>query len=195
MRIAEKLAPADAEMVRRATTTIVNQVAAMKNMVDAFAQYAKLPVAQLRPLDINALVTEVLTLYPPERFRISVGLAPHVPPVMGDAGLFLSVIHNLLQNAHDALEGTAAPMIKVSTEQAENGVTFTVEDNGPGFPDHLMTKLFEPYATTKPKGTGLGLAIVKRIVDEHQGRIEVQNLPEGGARVSITLPLAHGLRH
>ena len=191
-RIADKLPPHDADMVRRATGTIVAQVSALKSMVDAFAQYAKLPSAQIRPVDLNSLIDEVLTLYPPERFGIVAHLGENLPRVAGDLGLLRRVLHNLLQNSQDALEGAAQPSIKISTAATENGVTLTVEDNGPGFPDHLMAKLFEPYATTKPKGTGLGLAIVKRIVDDHQGHIEVRNASGGGACIAITLPIATG---
>jgi nitrogen fixation/metabolism regulation signal transduction histidine kinase len=99
------------------------------------------------------------------------------------------VIHNLLQNAQDALAGHASPKVEISTHLNNQAVCLTVTDNGAGFPEHLMTRLFEPYATTKAKGTGLGLAIVKKIVEEHQGKIQIENLKSGGAAIRIALPV------
>jgi nitrogen fixation/metabolism regulation signal transduction histidine kinase len=192
-RIARKLdgrlQPADAEFVARATQTIVSQVAAMKSMVDAFAGYARMPRAKLEALDLNALVGEVLALYDARALGLRLNLAAGLPRVTGDSTLLRQVIHNLLQNAQDALTGHPAPSVEVSTRLNNNSVCLTVTDNGAGFPEHLMTRLFEPYATTKAKGTGLGLAIVKKIVEEHHGRIQIENLKSGGAAISIALPV------
>lgn len=192
-RIARKLggrleAP-DAEFLDRATQTIVNQVAAMKSMVDAFAGYARMPRAKLAPLDLNALVREILTLYDGKSLGLELHLDPALPPVVGDSTLLRQVIHNLLQNAQDALADHAAPRVEVSTSLATGMVCLAVNDNGGGFPEHLMARLFEPYATTKAKGTGLGLAIVKKIVEEHQGKIQIENLKTGGAAIRIALPV------
>ncbi len=187
LKLADKLPETETAMLRRATDTIVNQVAAMKGMVDAFAGYARMPSAHIAPLDLNALILEVLVLY--DSRQIQAELRPGLPLAAGDATLMRQVIHNLLQNAQDALNGQANGRIGIRTESAENDVTMIVSDNGPGFPDHLMARLFEPYATTKPKGTGLGLAIVKKIVEEHQGSIKVENLAGGGACVCINLPV------
>ncbi|MBA2690333.1 MAG: GHKL domain-containing protein, partial [Burkholderiales bacterium] len=99
--------------------------------------------------------------------------------------------HNLMQNALDALAGVESPEAEVRTELTESGVRLSIRDNGSGFSEALLARVFEPYVTTKPKGTGLGLAIVKKIVDEHAGRIHVANVVPHGARISITLPLAH----
>lgn len=187
LRLADKLAENDADMLRRATATIVNQVGAMKSMVDAFAGYARMPSAKIAPLDLNALILDVLTLY--DSVTISPALKPGIPLVAGDATLMRQVIHNLLQNAQDALSGQPSGSVSIRTESGEDAVVLTISDNGPGFPEHLMTRLFEPYATTKPKGTGLGLAIVKKIIEEHQGSIKVENQATGGACVCVTLPV------
>lgn len=193
-RIARKLAgqldaPA-AEFVARATQTIVNQVAAMKSMVDAFAGYARMPRARLDALDLNALVREVLSLYDGKALGLQLQLDPTLPRVAGDATLLRQVIHNLLQNAQDALADHPSPGIVIATHLNDRqAVCLTVTDNGAGFPEHLMTRLFEPYATTKAKGTGLGLAIVRKIVEEHHGRIHIENLKSGGAAIRIALPL------
>lgn len=120
---------------------------------------------------------------------LSLELDPALPPIVGDATLLRQVIHNLMQNAQDALTGHAAPRVEVSTSLGGDVVSLVVSDNGSGFPEHLMTRLFEPYATTKAKGTGLGLAIVKKIVEEHQGKIQIENLKTGGAAVRIALPV------
>ena len=194
-RIASKLGgrlqPADAEFLGRATQTIVNQVAAMKSMVDAFADYARMPRAKLEALDLNALVHEVLALYDAKALGLQLHLDADLPRIAGDSTLLRQVIHNLLQNAQDALNGHPSPSVEVSTRLrlSHNTVCLTVTDNGAGFPEHLMTRLFEPYATTKAKGTGLGLAIVKKIVDEHQGKIQIENLKSGGAAIRISLPV------
>ena len=184
-----KLTTPDAEFLDRATHTIVNQVAAMKSMVDAFAGYARMPRPKLVPLDLNALVREILALYDGKLLGLELHLDPDLPPVVGDSTLLRQVIHNLLQNAQDALADHVAPRIEVSTSLNAEAVCLAVNDNGGGFPEHLMARLFEPYATTKTKGTGLGLAIVKKIVEEHQGKIQIENLKTGGAAIRIALPV------
>ena len=195
-RIAHKLdgrlQPAEAAFLRRATQTIVKQVAAMKSMVDAFAGYARMPRARLEALDINALVHEVLALYDAKALGLQLNLDPDLPCIAGDSTLLRQVIHNLLQNAQDALTDHSAPCVEISTQLKSNTVCLTVKDNGAGFPEHLMTRLFEPYATTKAKGTGLGLAIVKKIVEEHQGKIQIENRKSGGAAIRIALPVFAG---
>ena len=187
-KLADKLGDADAEVLTRSTQTIVNQVAALKSMVDAFAEYARSPQLNLQRLDLNQLVREVLTLYETSGARIEIGLSPTLPPVSGDATLLRQVMHNLLRNAEDALAGQPQPVITVRSEEVDKGVRLSIADNGSGFPEHLMGRLFDPYVTTKPKGTGLGLAIVKKIVDEHHGLIQAQNIEPHGARVCIQLP-------
>jgi nitrogen fixation/metabolism regulation signal transduction histidine kinase len=187
-KLAAKLSPPDAEVLTRSTQTIVNQVAALKSMVDAFAEYARSPRLNLHSLDLNQLVREVLALYESSGARIEVALAGGLPLINGDATLLRQVMHNLLRNAEDALSGAPQPEITVRTEADGNRVRLSIEDNGSGFPEQLMGRLFEPYVTTKSKGTGLGLAIVKKIVDEHHGLIQAQNIEPHGARVSIQLP-------
>lgn len=190
-KLADKLNTSDAEVLSRSTQTIVNQVAALKSMVDAFAEYARSPQLNLTRLDLNQLVREVLTLYESSGVHIDVALAPNLPAVNGDAALLRQVMHNLMRNAEDALADLPQAEIRVRTELVdESSVRWSIEDNGKGFPEVLMGRLFEPYVTTKSKGTGLGLAIVKKIVDEHQGRILAQNIEPHGARVCIQLPCA-----
>ncbi len=188
-KLGGKLENADADFLGRATQTIVNQVAAMKSMVDAFAGYARMPRAKLEALDLNALVREVLALYDAKALGLELHLDPALPRIAGDSTLLRQVIHNLLQNAQDALSEHASPHVDVATTLNDDAVCLTVTDNGAGFPEHLMARLFEPYATTKAKGTGLGLAIVKKIVEEHQGRIKIENLKTGGAAIRIALPV------
>ncbi|HMM47857.1 MAG TPA: ATP-binding protein [Thiobacillaceae bacterium] len=192
-RIAHKLdgrleAP-DAEFLARATQTIINQVGALKSMVDAFAGYARMPRAKLEALDLNALVGEVLALYDARALGLQINLGSELPRITGDSTLLRQVIHNLMQNAQDALVNHPSPSVEVGTQLCGNAVCLSVTDNGAGFPEHLMTRLFEPYATTKAKGTGLGLAIVKKIVEEHHGKIQIENLKSGGAAIRIALPV------
>ena len=188
-KLAGKLAGTDAEVLDRSTHTIVNQVAALKNMVDAFSQYARTPEPSMRELDVNALTREVLTLYESSLGgAVRLDLAPGLPHVVGDAAQLRQVIHNLLQNAQDALAETPAPAIAVTTRAEGGGVHLTIADNGCGFPEHVIQRAFEPYVTTKPKGTGLGLAIVKKIVEEHGGSVSIVNVAPRGARVTVQLP-------
>jgi PAS domain S-box-containing protein len=194
LKLAPKLGPADAEMLTRSTRTIVNQVAALKRMVDAFSQYARTPDPAMRELDMNGLVREVLTLYESLGSSMEVRLADGLPAVIGDATQLRQVVHNLLQNAQDALSDTSERRIVVQTESTADAVRFSITDNGTGFPENLMKRAFEPYVTTKPKGTGLGLVIVKKIIEEHGGEVAIANVAPRGARVSITLPSAAAYR-
>ena len=199
MKLAERLAQEDAETLRRSTETIVNQVAALKAMVDDFADYARMPRPEPALLDLNALIDDVLELYQNSRVPIARRLEAALPPVWADGAQIRQVIHNLVQNAQDSLDSAAAngrqaagpaPSIEVRTELAGDRVRLAVSDNGGGFPEEMMARIFEPYVTTKPRGTGLGLAIVKKIVDEHQGSVAIENRPSRGASVSVLLPLA-----
>jgi nitrogen fixation/metabolism regulation signal transduction histidine kinase len=203
MKLEDSLPPKEAELLKRGTTTIVNQVDAMKRMVDDFRDYARTPPAMLEPLDLNGLIEEILNLYLAEDGHdvIHASLAPNLPRVMGDATQLRQVIHNLVQNAQDALvdRGPDAPppRVDVSTEAihytgadglAGTAVRLAIVDNGPGFAPRILARAFEPYVTTKARGTGLGLPMVKKIVDEHGGRIDVGNRTDGaGAAVSILL--------
>jgi nitrogen fixation/metabolism regulation signal transduction histidine kinase len=192
VKLAGKLAPGEAEMLGRSTQTIINQVQAMKRMVNEFSDYARLPPPELKEVDLNALIRELLGLYETSHADIQLDLDAALPPILGDATQLRQIIHNLLRNAEDAQEDEAEPVIRLRTRRAGEAAEFTVTDAGPGFPEELMGRVFEPYVTTKAGGTGLGLAIVKKIVDEHRGRIRINNLPEGGAEVGLWLPLAPG---
>ncbi|MGH8616427.1 MAG: ATP-binding protein [Burkholderiales bacterium] len=190
LKLGDKLSGADAEMLARSTETIVNQVGALKHMVDAFRDYARMPEAVMQPVDLAALVREVLMLYGSLGRIIHAELALDAPPVTGDPAQLRQVIHNLLQNAQDALAGVADPRIDIRSRRDADFLSLSVVDNGTGFPDKVLARAFEPYITTKPKGTGLGLSIVKKIVEEHGGRVELGNLAPRGASVTIFLPLA-----
>jgi nitrogen fixation/metabolism regulation signal transduction histidine kinase len=188
-RLGDKLDEGDAKLLRRAIQTIVSQVAAMKNMVSEFANYARGPALKLSRLDVHKLIKEVLGLYETNAIHIVLKLDAVPSEVNGDATRLRQVIHNLLQNAQDALQGIAQPQITLHTENRNREIHLWVEDNGVGFPESVLSRAFEPYMTTKAKGTGLGLAIVKKIVEEHGGRIAIENNVGGGARISINLPL------
>ncbi len=182
------------QVLDRATHTIIQQVKALKEMVDAFNEYARSPTLKLTPLDLNALVSEVMFLYRdnPGNIDVMVDADPDVPMVNADSVRMRQLLHNLVKNATEAMEGRADSELRVRTRNLEregNGcVEIVIEDNGPGFPSESVTDVFEPYVTTKDKGTGLGLAIVKKIVEEHGGLIRAEAVPNGGARVVIHLP-------
>jgi nitrogen fixation/metabolism regulation signal transduction histidine kinase len=195
-KLAEKLSKEDAQVLKRSTDTIVNQVEALKKMVNEFSEYARAPELEFHLLDLNALVREVLALYEAgadmsgvPQPHIQLVLAAGLPLVRGDSARLRQVIHNLLQNAQDTLAGASDPTITVRTEMVPRGVRFSVRDNGGGFPEQVKARVFEPYVTTKSKGTGLGLPIVKKIVEEHSGTIKIENIQPRGACITITLPI------
>jgi PAS domain S-box-containing protein len=188
-KLSAKLDSSDAQLLQRATQTIVSQVAAMKNMVTEFADYARAPAPKLMVLDMHLLLREVLGLYEANSSPITLRLNATQAWVKGDATRLRQVIHNLLQNSYDALQNVTQREIILSTAEESGALKLCVQDNGSGFPEHLLARAFEPYRTTKPKGTGLGLAIVKKIVEEHGGSIVIENVTTGGTRVSVTLPL------
>ncbi|MFZ6710256.1 ATP-binding protein [Undibacterium sp. TC9W] len=203
MKLQDKLSETDVLILNKSTTTIVNQVTSMKRMVDDFRDYARTPPAVLMPLNLAGLIDEVLHLYiaGDGRDAIKLTMAANLPKVMGDATQMRQVIHNLLQNAQDAVADNTTPgfvaRIDVITDVvrytgtdqiAHSAVRLSIIDNGPGFSSKILARAFEPYATSKPRGTGLGLAMVKKIIDEHGGRIDIQNRSDtNGAKVAILL--------
>ncbi len=209
-KLSAKLEGADQAMLVRSVGTIVTQVQAMKTLVNEFRDYARLPAAQLTPLDLNALVSEVLTLYATaqEAGTLVFSAAADLPLIVGDATQLRQVIHNLVQNALDAVtdQAQAHPQthplaqarVKVKTEvaRAETGavrvVRLHVIDNGPGFPDKVLKRAFEPYVTTKSRGTGLGLAVVKKIADEHGARVRLNNLTATDGEGAATADAVRG---
>jgi nitrogen fixation/metabolism regulation signal transduction histidine kinase len=203
-RMRRRLLPAlsgqDAEMVERSTHTIVQQVESMKQMVNDFSEYARGPAVRVAPFDLNQLVTEVADLYRAQEAAIPVvvDLDPRLERIEADRGRVRQVLNNLLTNAFEALEGVRPAAIEVQTRLVDEGgepcASVAVADNGPGFQAEMLGRVFDPYVTSKPRGTGLGLAIVKKIVEDHGGRIEAENRPEGGARVRVMLPLREGAR-
>jgi nitrogen fixation/metabolism regulation signal transduction histidine kinase len=190
----------DAHILERATHTIVAQVEAMKQMVNAFSEYARAPDMHFSSVDLNQLVTEVAELYRAQdsTAELKLLLSPDLPQISADRGRIRQILNNLVTNSLEALEGKSGACVEIETHVAEDGpkqmAVIMVSDNGPGFQRDLIGTIFDPYVTSKPKGTGLGLAIVKKIVEEHGGRIEADNRRTGGARVRILLPLGEGAR-
>ncbi|MEZ0307645.1 MAG: ATP-binding protein [Ramlibacter sp.] len=205
MKLAGKVAPAEQAILTKSVQTIVDQVDAMKRLVNEFRDYARLPAAELKPVDLNALLADVMHLYAREggergdasaHVPVRMELDPSCPKIMGDAQQLRQVIHNLLQNAQDATEGAALREVTVKTQwnPTSRRARLIVQDTGSGFPDHILKRAFEPYVTTKAKGTGLGLAVVKKIADEHGARVDLKNrVEEGvvqGAQVSLSFAVA-----
>ena len=185
-----KLAGADDDALRRATQTIVAQVAAMKHMVDDFAIYArKVRPGRVQPVDINALLLDVLGLYENLRPHVSLELVPGNPVIQGEPTRLRQVIHNLLQNAIDAQVDAADAAYDIGVAVRGDELALSIADRGSGFSEEVLRRAFEPYVTTKAKGTGLGLAIVKKIAEEHHGRVTIENRSPRGAVVTLYLPI------
>ncbi len=188
---------ASAEVLDRSTHTIVQQVEAMKAMVDAFSEYARAPQMKLEALNLNGLINEVLDLYRNEESQLDIDIAldTAMPQVEADAGRLRQLLHNLIKNAIEAMESVVEPRLHVSTRCMQEAtcrfVEIRVRDEGAGLPEGLKTELFEPYVTSKSRGTGLGLAIVKKIVEEHGGMVWAENSEQGGACIVIRLPVLH----
>jgi PAS domain S-box-containing protein len=197
-RLQRKLLPHldtdQARVLQRATHTIVQQVEAMKAMVNAFGDYARSPQISVSPLNLNALVREVVDLYAGDKRRLKLKLADELPDIQADAGRMRQLLHNLIKNGMEALDGVKDPRLEIETRCVREArctvVELSVRDNGPGVPEEFMPRLFEPYVTSKPKGTGLGLAIVKKIVEEHNGMVWAENRNRGGACITIRLPVS-----
>ena len=197
-KLSSKLSVDDANMLQRGTDTIVNQVTALKSMVNEFSEYARAPSAILTKLNINKLIKDVSALYEGARedsvqIKITYNLMPNMPDIKGDATMLRQVLHNLMQNAQDALKQVENPEIQVQTTFNEALIKLTVKDNGQGFPVDLLSHAFEPYVTTKVHGTGLGLAIVKKMIEEHFGQIKIENNLTGGACITIALPIENSI--
>ncbi len=188
----KKMTEEDAETLDRLTYTIIQQVDAMKEMVNAFSEYAKTPTIKKQPLNLNDLVREMSYLYQQQTVHFRLSLVEDLPLIEADRGRLRQILHNLIKNAIEAGQeaGQEDIFIDIATrhliEPNLNCVEFCIRDQGAGVPTQLLEKLFEPYVTSKTKGSGLGLAIVKKIVDEHGGIIWVEN--NGGASFNIRLP-------
>ena len=201
MKLTGKLGVPEQALLTKSVKTIVDQVDAMKRLVNEFRDYARLPAAELKPVDLNALVLDVLHLYANETTQVPVQmeLDPRNPKVQGDAQQLRQVLHNLLQNAQDATETAGyndaqhSVMVKTQWLETSGRVRLSVLDCGTGFPEHILKRAFEPYVTTKTKGTGLGLAVVKKIADEHGTRVDIANRFQDhliiGAQVSLSFAI------
>ncbi len=193
-RLLPALDGADADMVDRSTHTIVQQVEAMKQMVNDFSEYARAPGMQVSPFDLHELLGEVVDLYRARESgpRINTSALSDPLPIEADRSRLRQVLNNLLSNAVEALEGRADAEIDIDAAVAvlegQAAIEIRVLDNGPGFPAELLPRVFDPYVTSKPRGTGLGLAIVRKIVEDHGGTIEAENRLSGGAQVRVILP-------
>ena len=182
----DKLSKEDSHILERSTNTIVNQVNALKIMVNEFAEYARPPKIQKDKIRIDNLVEEVIDLYEIDKI-ISVKKDKNIPIIYADQNKLRQVIVNLLENSQDALKKIKNPKIKISIKKKVNEVKLIVEDNGSGIPDEIIGRIFEPYVTSKKTGTGLGLAVVHKIIEEHEGKIKIDRIKKSGTRITITL--------
>ncbi len=188
------MAEEDGQVLDRSTHTIVQQVEAMRDMVNAFSEYARAPAVTIARVDLSQLVREVAWLYRAQEGQPLVKLALEDGlEIEADAVRVRQLLHNLIRNAQEALEGQTEGVIEIGARILAGGerpfAEISVTDNGPGIDVEVLARLFEPYVTSKKKGTGLGLAIVKKLVEEHGGTVAAENLPERGARLVVRLPV------
>jgi nitrogen fixation/metabolism regulation signal transduction histidine kinase len=199
-RLSAGMSEQNAEILERGTRTIVQQVETMQAMVNAFSEYARAPEMHITRFSLNQLVAEVADLYRSQdpRAQIRLELDEGIQAIEADRGRVRQILNNLVTNALEALDGVGSPQLEITTQLEHGGdaeyAAVSVCDNGPGFQRELLGRVFDPYVTSKPKGTGLGLAIVKKIIEEHGGRIDADNRPEGGARVRVVLPVKDSTR-
>ena len=190
-KLGSKLNKEDTDILDKAVSTIVNQVDAMKTMVNEFSEYARAPKLNLELIDINETIKEISHLFENSGIKITTTLLKGLPKIKVDVNMMRQVLINLIQNAQDAMiNNTKKPSIKINTNKYKNYLILSIEDNGPGFSLDILKKAFEPYVTSKSHGTGLGLAIVKKIIEEHEGTIVVENIKNGGANINIQLPIS-----
>lgn len=193
-KLTSRLDARDAEVLDRSTRTIVQQVEALKSMVNAFAEYAKSSAIQLKRVALVTIIEEVVALYPPQSgLRFEIQAETGLPEVSADPIQLRQILHNLIKNAQEALtppiQGNMWFILNRTTEQGKAFLQLTVRDDGPGIPKDQADRIFEPYVTTKMKGTGLGLAIVKKIIEEHGGSIRMENGHLQGAGFVIRFPI------
>ena len=190
-KLGAKLNKDDTDILNKAVATIVNQVDAMKTMVNEFSEYARAPKLNLELTDINKFIKEISHLFENSGIKIVTKLSKDLPEIRVDVNMMRQVLINLIQNAQDAMmNNTKKQIIQINTNKLKNYIVLSIEDNGPGFSADILKKAFEPYVTTKSHGTGLGLAIVKKIIEEHEGAIAIENIKNSGALIKIQLPIS-----
>lgn len=184
-KLHDKLDEPSQQILTKSTDTIVKQVAALKEMVEAFRNYARAPKLKLQEIDLNTLVNEVLVLYESSPCAFSAELSTIPMLLKADTTAMRQVLHNLFKNAAEAAEHDSQPHVQIRTWRNAQTQGLTIENNGKSFSKHILQHAFEPYITDKPTGTGLGLPVVKKIIEDHNGKITLHNLPENGASVQI----------
>ncbi|MDO4936347.1 MAG: ATP-binding protein [Sutterellaceae bacterium] len=203
-KLADKLDEHDAALLKRTSNTIVTQVDALKQMVNDFRDFAKLPTASLKPANLADIIAEAVELYASGGTHVDIKIDSDLPMILADSAQLKQVLHNLIGNAIDSTAEVKKPEISLSVVKVAktSGLVRTVrmilEDNGPGFTPSILAHAFEPYVTTKPTGTGLGLPMVKKIIEEHHAKITLSNKTDMhdnvlGARVVVIFPVPSSL--
>jgi two-component system nitrogen regulation sensor histidine kinase NtrY len=185
-----KMLEGDGGILDKCTTTIIQQVDELKNLVNEFSQFARLPSAQLASNDLNEIVSEALFLFKEGHNGIQFQFRGDViPPLELDRELIKRVLINLLDNAVAAVNGGGEIKLSTGYDRARSVVTLEVADNGCGLAPEIRSRIFEPYFSTKENGTGLGLTIVSQIVEDHHGYVRALSNDPRGTRISIELPV------
>ena len=189
-KIIDKLNETDKELLNKSTNTIIKQVDALKLMVNEFAEYSRTPSLVRKIINITELIDEISYLYSDQRIEIQKNYPNKIKEIKIDENKFRQVLINIFDNSKAATENTKHPKIVITVKCNKNFIMLKFEDNGIGIPKEIMEKIYEPYVTSKKTGTGLGLAIVHKIIEEHSGSIEINNIKPNGVSILITLPFS-----
>ena len=187
-KLKNKLNKEDLVMLNKSTATIVNQVHALKTMVNEFSEYSRPPKKEINAFNLVELFENIIELYQATRIKIKLDVTNKIISIKADENKIRQIIINLIENSKDGLENEKNPELLINIIDDKKWITFIVNDNGMGISDELMGRIFEPYVTSKANGTGLGLAIVNKIIEEHSGQIHIRNNKGKGTSVSVRLP-------
>ena len=184
--------PEKRETFEKLTSQLKAEVARINQQISDFLNYSRPAKADLKPTDVRTVIDDSLRIIEAQASEngIKVGVVEHenVPKILGDPEFLRSVFNNLMINAVQAMEKSGGRLnIKITPDENQSFVRIEIADTGNGIPEENLSKIFEPYFSTKETGTGLGLAIVQKIVDIHHGTIEVESKMGEGTRFTVRL--------
>jgi len=186
-KLKDKLSAEDLLMLNKSTATIVNQVQALKTMVNEFSEFSRPAEKEIKAFNLVDLFENIVELYQATKIKVTLNFTNKLIPIKADENKIRQIIINLIENAKDGLALEKKPKLTIKIFEDKKWVSFEIIDNGMGIPEKIMGRIFEPYVTSKKNGTGLGLAIVNKIIDEHSGTIDIKKNKTKGTSVLVKL--------